>query len=172
MALQEATKTFMRYLHDNPAIRARIRAHPDKTLLYAGSFFMPIWKEIALAKLSQPQLADKQTLPDILMTVSTPGTGYANLLARVQDLERQVPWQSDGFIAWRALSGIFAANAIGKVSFQIGSGITRDKVFAATELAVLMRNPKVDALTKDVLAYYQRCIQGKNAALNFGYIAG
>ena len=71
------------------------------------------------------------------------------------------------------MSGIFAANAVGPVSFYVGSGINKkDKVFAATEIPVLLRNPNVDALTKDVLAYYQRCVQNKQQGINFGFISG
>ena len=55
------------------------------------------------------------------------------------------------------------------MSFQIGSGITVDqKVFAATEASVLSRNPNVDETTKDLLAYFQRCIQSKNPNINIG----
>ena len=70
------------------------------------------------------------------------------------------------------ISGIFAANAIGAVSFQIGSDVGRaNKVFAATELNVLQRNPNVDARTKDLLAYYQRRIRHDPSAVDFGFIS-
>jgi hypothetical protein len=93
------------------------------------------------------------------------------LLAWVKALDSLAPWKENGYTAWRALSGIFAANAIGTVSFYIGSSVTRaGKVFVATELPVLMRNPNVDAVTRDVLSYYQRCVQNGRSAINFGFI--
>jgi len=71
------------------------------------------------------------------------------------------------------LSGIYASKAIGSVSFYIGSGVSKsNKVFAATEIPVLLRNPHVDPVTKDILSYYQRCIQSGQTAINFGFIGG
>jgi hypothetical protein len=172
MALQAPTKDFLSFLRLHPEIRNQIRAAPGRTLLYAGAFFKPMWKEIADYKRAHPEVADKQMLPDVLTRITAPGTGYFSLLAYVQDLERQVPWQPDGFTVWRALSGIFAANVTGPVSFQIGSGVhAAQKVFAATEASVLSRNPNVDPTTKDLIAYFQRCIQSKQADINLGFIS-
>ena len=172
MTLQAPTKDFLSFLRLHPEIRNQIRAAPGRTLLYAGSFFKPMWKEIADYKRAHPEVADKQMLPDVLTRITAPGTGYFSLLAYVQDVERQVPWQPDGFTTWRALSGIFAANATGPVSFQIGSGVhAAQKVFAATEASVLSRNPNVDPTTKDLIAYFQRCIQSKHADINLGFIS-
>ncbi len=59
----------------------------------------------------------------------------------------------------------------------IGSGVQRrqpdedNKVFAATEIAVLARNPNIDPTARDVLAYYQRCLLQGQTNMNFGYIA-
>ena len=108
----------------------------------------------------------------MLRRVPAPGTGQPNLLAYVQDVERQVPWRPDGFTLWRALSGVFASNASGAVSFQVGSGVGSDKVLVATELSVLSRNPNVDAITRDLVAYYRRYAQNGLTAMNFGFIAG
>jgi|SRR5579863_385151 len=171
MPLQPPTKAFLSFLQKNPAIRDQIRAASGNTLLYAGAFFKPVWKEIADLKQSDPQVAAKETLPDVLARINSPNKSFVSLLAYVQDLERRVPWRPDGFTLWRALSGIFAANAVGAVSFSVASGVTKDKVFAATELGILTRNPNVDALTKDVLAYYQRCLDSKQTAMNFGFIS-
>lgn len=173
MPLQPPTKTLLAYLQKNPAIRNRIRAAPNKTLLYAGMIFMPAWKEIAELKRTNPQVADKETLPDVLVRIGLPGHPSPNLLSYVQDVERQVPWKPDGFALWRALSGIFAANAFGKVSFYIGSGVTKDeKVFAATEMSVLARNKNIDPLAMDLLEYYRRCLQNKQSAMNLSFLAG
>jgi hypothetical protein len=170
MPLRPETRAFLGFLQTHPAIRDRIRAAPGKTLLYAGAFFKPVWREIEEMKRTRPELADKELLPDVLARIPAPGGSHASLLAYAQAVERQVPWKPDGFIVWRALSGIFAANAVGPVSFQIASGVSGEKVFAATELWVLLRNPKIDALTRDVLAYYQRCIQNKQTAVNVGFV--
>jgi len=172
MALKPETRAFLAFLQQHPEIRRQIRAAPGRTLLYAGSFFKPMWKEIADYKRAHPEVADKQMLPDVLARVPVPGSRHGSLLVYVQDLERQVPWQPDGFTVWRALSGIFASNATGAVSFQVGSGVTPgQKVFAATEASVLARNPNVDATTKDLLAYFQRCIQSKESNINIGFIS-
>jgi hypothetical protein len=173
MRLHPKTQEFLRYLHNNPSIRSQIRAAPDKTLLYAGSFTMPMWKEILQTRARRPELADKQILIDVLARIRAPDTRHMHLLAYVEEVEKTVTKEgcSDNTqVIWRTLSGIFAANAEGAVSFQVGQDVTADKVFATTEVNVLMRNPKVDSLTKDVLGYYKRCLDQKQTAVNFGLI--
>jgi hypothetical protein len=171
MSLLPATKALLKYLHDNPDVRSQIAARRDATLVYAGNFFRPMWQEISQLKLRYPQMASKQTLVELLARIPTPGQGHENLLSWAQSLDSLQPWQQNGFIAWRALSGIFAANAVGAVSFCIGSRVRpEEKVFAATEIPVLLRNPNVDVLTKDVLAYYLRCMQTHQADMNMGLI--
>ena len=172
MSLRPETKAFLKYLQDHPDLRSRIRAAPDKTLLYAGVGFGPMWREIERRKLTEPQYRDKETLPEVLRRTPAPGTPSPNLLGYVQDVERQVPDRPDAYTVWRALSGIFASHASGKVSFQVGGGVTADKVLVATELSVLSRNPNVDPLTHDIIAYYQRCAANKETAMNFGFVAG
>ncbi len=170
MALLQPTKDLLSFLRQNPAVRARIAAPPDTTLLYAGSFFRPVWQEIEHLRRTNGDVAAKRLLPQVLETIAVPG--HAHLLAWAKALDGLEPWKQNGFVAWRALSGIFAANAVGKVSFYVGAGVTKgDKVFAATELPVLARNPNVDPLTQDILAYYQRCLASGESALNFGYLA-
>lgn len=175
---QPATKAFIRFLSQNPAIRGQIRAGHDKTLLYSGAFFRASYQEIKSRKLVDPQVADKETLPEVLARITllpgkspNPAKSYPNLLAYVNDLETQVPKNPDQFMIWRALSGIFAANATGKVSFWIGGGVNESKVFVVTELKVLLRNPNVDPLVKDLLEYYLRCVQSKNPDMNVGFIS-
>lgn len=173
MALLQPTKDLLIFLRKNPALRARIAAPPNATLLYAGSFIRPMWQEIVQLKLSLPQMASKQILPDVLARIPTQGQPHPNLLAWAKALDGLAPWRENGFIAWRALSGIFASNARGTVSFCIGSKVTKsDKVFAATELAVLLRNPNIDAITRDMLEYYQRCVSSGQSDINIGFIGG
>jgi len=173
MPLLPQTKELLSFLQKNPGVRAKIAAPPNATLLYAGNFFRPVWQELEQLKRSNAAVAAKQLLPDVLARIATPGQAQPNLLAWAKALDPLAPWKENGFVVWRALSGIFAANAIGTVSFCIGSGIAKgEKVFAATELPVLARNPNVDAVTKDVIAYYQRCAQAGQTAVNFGYVSG
>jgi hypothetical protein len=169
VALQPGTRALLSILQAHPSLRWEIRAAPDRTLLYSGSFFRPVWKEIADLKRTRPELASKETLPDVLGRLPVPGTKYSSLLAFVEDVEQ--PWQPDGYTVWRALSGIFASNAVGKVSFQIGAGVEPSKVFAATELNVLLRNQKVDHVTRDLLAYFKRCVETRQPGINLGFIA-
>ena len=46
MPLQQPTKDILSFLNRNPMVRSHIAAPPDKTLLYAGSVFMPVWQEL------------------------------------------------------------------------------------------------------------------------------
>ena len=171
------TLAFVSYLNANRAVASQIRAARDKTLLYAGSFgsgigARPMWRDIALQKRTNPELRDKEMLPDVLARIRAPGTKYASLLEYLQDVESKVPWDPDGFKLWRVVSGIFAANATGKVSFQIGSGVKpSEKVFAATEIRALMRNPNIDPVAKDLLAYYERCAANGVPDMNVGFVS-
>src|SRR4051812_14978102 len=139
MALLQPTRQLMTFLRDNPQIRARIAAPAGSTVVYCGSFMWPAWQEIEDLRRTWPQAASKRLLPDVLAGIRTPGQPYSNLLAWAKAVER--PWLDNGFIAWRALSGIYAANAKGAVSFYIASNVIKGKVFAVTELPVLLRNP-------------------------------
>jgi hypothetical protein len=176
---RKETLEFVRYLNANRSVSGKIRAARDKTLVYAGDFGVrPIWREIRLQQRSSPELRDKELLPEVLARVATPGTGYANLLEYIEDLTGKdgrpgkVPWKPDGFKLWRVVSGIFAANAIGKVSFQIGTGVKpSDKVFASTEVRALMKNPNIDPVAKDLLAYYERCISSGVSDIGVGFVS-
>jgi len=173
MPLLQPTKDFLSFLQKNPAVRSKIAAAPNSTLLYAGNFFRPVWQELEQLRRRNRDLASKTLLPDVLAAIPTPGQPHPTLLAWAKALDTLVPWKENGFIVWRALSGIFAANATGSVSFYVGSNVAKsDKVFAATELPVLLRNSNIDATTKDVLAYYDRCVRSGQTAINFGYVAG
>lgn len=176
--LHEQTKQFLSYLRRTPLARARICAPKDGTLLYSGKMMRNAWEEIAQLR-ERGELPGLYTLPDVLANIPVPETGDPSLLRYTEATCKTVPWEDDGFIIWRALSGIFASQACGRVSFYIGSGISSDKhdvvhrkVFAVTELHVLARNPRVDTLTRDVLGYYLRCVENKNHALSFSFIGG
>jgi hypothetical protein len=49
--------------------------------------------------------------------------------------------------------------------------VTGAKVFASTEVRALMKNPNVDPVAKDLLAYYERCVATKAADINVGFIS-
>ena len=167
--MQQSTKDLLSFLRQNPQVRTRIAAPPNQTLLYAGNFFRPVWQEIEQLKLRSPEAASKKLLPEVLATIATPGQPYPNLLVWAKALDNLQPWRENGFIAWRALSGIYASNAVGAVSLQVGSGIDKaNKVLAATEIPVLLRNANIDPLTRDIVEYYQRCIRLGQPTVNLG----
>jgi len=176
MPLLQPTKDLLGFLHRNPAIRTQIKAAPNKTLLYAGSVIKPAWKDIIDMKAANPEMRDKVILPDVLERILLTGQPFPNLLAWVKSIDAlspPAPWKDNGFIAWRAVSGIFAANAVGAVSFYVGSPVSKaTKVFAATEVSVLLKNPNIDHVTRDVLGYYDRCIKSGNPNISFGLIHG
>jgi hypothetical protein len=172
MSLAPQTRAFLGFLAKNPLLRAQIAAGMDSTILYAGQLIQPAWMEIADMKKVMPQLAAKKTLPEVLQTIRTPGAPFPNLLEWVKSLDSLTPWEHNGFIGWRALSGIFASNARGKVSFVIGSGVSKArKVFAATEVSVLTRNPHVDEITRNLVEYYQSCIRSGRTDMNLSFIS-
>jgi hypothetical protein len=195
VSLLPQTKEIFVYLHNNAATRLRLRAARDKTLIYSGAFerhgawvqspaeggkrtmygdttSVGVWRYVISQKKTHPQWRDKEILPDVLGRIPVSGRGHQTLLDWANELDGLEPWKENGFIVWRALSGIFAANAEGSVSFCIGSEISKEtKVFAATEISVLLRNPNVDGTTKDLLAYYQRCLQTKQPLMNVGFLA-
>lgn len=113
-----------------------------------------------------------EILPEALARVPMPTPPHASLQAYVDTVVAQVPRNPDHFTLWRALSGIFAHNAIGRVSCYIGSKVDpTTKVFAATEVSVLLRNPNIDETTRDLLAYYQRCIRRGETGINVGFLS-
>ena len=172
MSLQPATVEFLQYLRQNPQIRDQIKARSGKTVLYAGKLILPAWREVDRFRETFPEYADKQTLPEVLALIALPGCQYDNLYQYLAHICENVPERPDQFVLWRAVSGIFAKNAVGSVSFCIGSEVTRaEKVFAATEIYVLMRNPNIDELTRDVLSYYKRCLENEDHAMNFSFFS-
>lgn len=177
MKLLPQTQEILNFLQRNPALRQRIRAPTDATLLYAGHFFGPIYRELRRLKQSSKAYDSKVILPEVLKQIATPGAPYPDLLAWAMSFDDLLPPQKDSFVVWRALSGIYAANAVGVVSMAVGSIKDNEhwkahKVFAATELSVLLNNKNIDATTKELLFYYQRCIKSGVRNINVGLIAG
>ena len=171
MALETETRKLFAFLRQNRAVRDRIAAPPNATILYSGQILKPAWKEVADMKHKYPALSARKTLPEVLAKIGLTGQPYGNLLEWAQSLDSIPPWRDNGFIVWRALSGIFASNAVGTVSFVIGSGISHnDKVFAATEVPVLLRNSRLDPMTRDLLEYYRRCIAQRKSDIGVSFI--
>jgi hypothetical protein len=177
--LSPETRQFLHYLQTHPLVRARIRAPKNTTILYAGDCFEPAYKEIRTLIGTRPEYRHLVTIEHVLNDVPAPDTSYPTLQAYVDAVAGAVPKYDDQFILWRALSGIYVSNAEGQVSFYTGDGISRDnddlerrKVFAVTELPVLGRNENVDALTRDIVAYYQRCLSTPQASTGFAFIGG
>ena len=167
MPLERDTVGLLSYLRQNKPTRDRIAAGPDRTMLYAGRFARPAWQELEALRRSRPDLHDWELLPDVLRRLPAPD-GDGTLLAHVERLCTRVPWRPDGFVVWRALSGILAGNAVGRVRFYVASEVARaDKVLAATELWVLRRNPAVDPLTREVVDYLIDCVQRRQTDINF-----
>ena len=170
MPLQPATRSFMIYLQQHPEVRSRIKAERDKTLLYAGDFGSPIWLQLETYKRQHPGAI--QLLHDVLQSIAAPPGSHGNMKDHVDDLTRKIP-PRDQSVIWKALSGIFASNAEGTVYFSVGSHVTPDKkVFASTEIAVLLRNPNISSVSRELVEYYRRCVQTKTSDINTGFMPG
>jgi len=168
--MQQPTKEFLGFLSKNPGLRKQIAAPHDKTLVYAGKFFLrDSWKELEHMQARDRDKHDFVLVPTILKGMHPPqGTviGTQSMYEHLLMLDNLVPWQANGFIAWRAVSGIYASNASGKVRFYVGSGIRRatgplgeaPKVLAATEVWVLIRNRNIDEASRDMVEYLARCV--------------
>lgn len=165
--LAAPTKAFLNYLQKHPELRQRIRALPNRSVAYAGNFpDGAAWIRLLRMQLSDPRANDFQMLPDVLRLIPCPPDlyktiglvtppGVRTLLDYVQFLTgdgpypAQVPWNDDGFIAWRALSGIFMSNATGRLRLMVGeTSAPQTKVFFKTEIFVLDRNPNIDVFAQ------------------------
>jgi hypothetical protein len=168
--LAAPTKAFLAFLQKHPELRDRIRAMANCTVAYAGSFTDgAAWERLLRRQLSNPHANDFQMLPDVLKAIPCPHDLYAavglitppqvrNMLDYLQFLTgdgpypKQVPWDDDGFILWRAMSGIFMSNAVGRVRLMVGDAAApQKKVFFKTEVFVLERNPNIDLFARDAV---------------------
>lgn len=179
MPLLQQTKDFLAFLQQRRDVRDRIKAGRDKTLLYAGDMraqywgitFTPAWHDIQAIQRKQPGTVE--ILPDVLAKLPAPPPHGGTLKTYVAALAEKEKTEENKRVVWRALSGIFASNAEGKVWFYVGSNVSHDtKVFALTEIAVLKRNPRVSVVSQQMLAYYERCVRTKNPNMAFGYLPG
>jgi hypothetical protein len=173
MPLRQETKDFLKYLRENPGVRSQIAAPPDKSLVYAGRFIRAMWRDLEAMRSADPATHDFVLLPDLLKKLPPPGgtvIGTPNMYEHlVRVLDPLTPWEHNGFIAWRAVSGIYASQAKGKVRFYIGSGVNRQKVFAVTEVFVLARNADVtDPASQEMIGYLLDCVRRGQVDINVG----
>lgn len=68
MPLMSQTKELLRFLHNNSCVRSRIAAPPNATVLYAGNFMRPVWRDLEALKLANPEFTRKKMLPDSFHT--------------------------------------------------------------------------------------------------------
>jgi len=191
MPLLPETRNFLAYLQKHREMRDRIKAGPDKTILYAGDGFptlggkrfTPIWREL---KSYQGRYQQKhqnhqtqppsvvETLHDVLEKLPAPPPNVGTLQSYAEKLaeqEKRANGPHGAGVIWRALSGIFASNAQGKVWFLVGSHVDPDtKVFALTEVHVLRRNANISSTSRDMLEYYVRCVQKRDPDIAGGYL--
>ena len=174
MPLLAETRTFLKYLQQRKDVRDRIKAGRDKTLLYAGEHFAPSWREVQALQRKQPGTVE--ILHDVLIKLPAPPPHSGTLLTYAETLAKKEGAANGARgerVIWRALSGIFASNAEGKVWFCLGSNVDPDtKVFALTEIFVLKRNPNISPESQDMLAYFERCVRTRNPDMLAGYLPG
>lgn len=170
--LAAPTKAFLAFLQKHPDLRQRIAAAPGRTVAYAGDFTDgAAWQRLQRRQIGAPGTNDFQMLPDVLRAIPCPPGLYAAVSLVTPPGVRtmyeyvgfltgdkglgyvaQVPWSDDGFIVWRALSGIFMSNARGRVRIMLGDvAAPGEKVFFRTEVFVLDRNPNIDMFSREAI---------------------
>jgi hypothetical protein len=187
MPLLADTRNFLNYLQKHRELRDRIKAGRDKTILYAGdgfptlggTGFTPNWRQLQdhkqrLQDQQREQPSVVETLHDVQTKLPAPPPNVGTLQSYAEKLAEQEK-RTNGAraerVIWRALSGIFASIAQGKVWFLVGSHVDPDtKVFALTEVHVLRRNPNISPESKDMLEYYVRCVQRRDPDISGGYL--
>lgn len=167
--LQEGTRQFLNYLQKHPEVRAQIAAPPNQTVVYCGDLLRPAFHDYLDLRSKTPELRGRPLLPELLANIGVPDqTRYSNLLEWIQAIQ---PYQPDGFIAWRAVSGLMCRQAKGKVTFIVGRGVSRDtKVFAATEVWNLAVNPHLHPETKELVAFYKACVLQGRTNIGISYV--
>ena len=103
------------------------------------------------------------------------------MLQHLNNLDRLEPWIDNGSRAWKAVLGIYAANAKGRVRFLMGKGVRATtgskgvaeqppKVFAVMEVWVLLHNTNLDEISRDIVEYLTRCVLEGWSDLNIGLL--
>ena len=135
------------FLRRHPAVRQRIPAAVDKTVVYSGGMagsdgIHAAWRLLAQAKAQDPKRFDYVTLEERLRQFHVVEFGeslfdHANRVAAALKLRGL---DDQAMILWRALSGIYVQGARGKVRALVlpGTNIARS-IFNLTEVSVLLR---------------------------------
>lgn len=142
----ELLKVFA-FLRRHPAVRQRLAAPPNKTVVYSGGLDQqqgpqPAWRMLAQAKAREPLRFDYVTVEERLRQFHVVEFGeslyeHANRVAN--DLKAR-GLADQAMILWRALSGIYIQGAVGRVRALVlpGAGIA-GSVFSLTEVSVLLK---------------------------------
>lgn len=135
-------------LNKSPAMRARIAAPRDKTIVYSGGVstlngLTRAWQLLTRLKSENPAKYDYVTVEERLRTINVTsfgGTLYDFASNVAQSLQKDGVSDRQQLIVWRALSGIYVQGAIGRVrAFVAPEDRTAKSVFALTEVHVLLR---------------------------------
>lgn len=135
------------FLRQHPAVRQRLAAPRDKTVVYSGGMSgsagpHAAWRLLQQAKLQDPMRFDYVTLEERLRQFHVVAFGeslfdHAN---RVAALLTHQGLPDQAMILWRALSGIYVQGATGRVRALILPGpAIASSVFNLTEVRVLLR---------------------------------
>lgn len=153
MALDPHLLSVFSLLKRHPAVRARLAAPVDKTIVYSGGMLDPIptevdrevhaaWRMLAHAKAQDPVRFDYVTLEERLRQfhVIEFGESLFDHANRVAQSLKERGLADQAAILWRALSGIYAQGARGRVRALIlpQPGIA-SSVFSLTEVSVLLK---------------------------------
>jgi len=170
-----ALRAVLKFLQRSPAVRARLCAPRDRTVVYSGAIesvdgVFAAWRLLAQAKASDPLRFDYVTLEERLRQFHVTEFGetlfeHANRVSA--DLTAR-KLEAQALILWRALSGIYVQGATGRVRALILPGSDpariRRSVFALTEVNVLLR-PNVLAnidLDAALLRDFRATVRGGN----------
>jgi len=162
-ALDPDLRAILKFLQKNPAVRARLCAPRNKTVVYSGRIetvegVFAAWRLLAQAKAQDPLQYDYVTLEERLRQFHVAEFGetifeHAN---RISEALKSKNLREQALILWRAFSGIYVQGSTGKVRALILPGTDptaiRGSVFALTEVNVLLRadvlaNIDIDAQT-------------------------
>ena len=178
--LQAPTKGLLSWLGRNPGFRAQIKAPPNQTVAYCGDFSgQAAFLRLLRLQLQDPRTNDFVTLNNVMKRLAVPQDlfkavglvtppGVRTLADLVGHLTGEagpakVPWQPDGFVIWRALSGILMQQATGRVRLLIGDApAPGEKVFYKTEMFVLDRNPHIDPWSRGAVQALRAQITAKS----------
>ncbi len=171
MTVTRRTEKFLNFLEDNPSIRERIGAAPDRTMIFCGHFEKEIWAEYEGLRRRFSFLANFKLLHEILKSIEIAHANYSDLYSWIKAIGNEAPEKENSFLAWSAVSKIMCSNARGKVSFLIGDGVNPvNKVFAKVELETLINNQNLHPNSYDMLRYCNDRLQNEREDVRVVFI--